>query len=46
MGAVAEAMLQRLEDEVTFNIRDSSPNQGARHLFGRKRRMHDGGRGL
>ena len=46
MGAVAEAMLQRLENKITLDIRYSAPDKCARHLFGGKGCMGDGRRGL
>ena len=40
MRAVAEAMLQRLEDQVAFDVGNGAADQRARHLLGRQRGMN------
>ena len=46
MRAVAEAVLERLEDEIALDVRDRAADQRARHLLGGERRMHHRGRRL
>ena len=41
MGAVAEAVLERLQDEVALDVRDGAADQRARHLLGDQRGMGD-----
>src|SRR3984893_3616680 len=44
VGAVAEAVLERLQDEVAFHVGDRAADQRPRHLLGGEGRGGDGGR--
>ena len=46
VGPIAEAMLERLQDQVAFDIGDGAADQGARHLLGGKGGVGHGWRGL
>src|SRR5579863_2515397 len=45
MGAIAEAMLERLQDEVALDLGHSAADKSARHLLRGERGVSDGGRG-
>ena len=45
MGAVAEAVLQRFQDQVALHVRNGAADQRAGDSFGRERRVRDGRRG-
>lgn len=38
MGAVAEAMIERVENEIALDVGDGAPDECARHRFGLFRR--------
>src|SRR3984893_4907739 len=44
VGAVAEAVLERFEDQVALDVGDGAPHERARHLLGRVGRVRDRGR--
>src|SRR5215475_11671461 len=46
MGSIAEAMLQRLQDQVALDVGHRAAHQRARHLLGGERRMRHGRRGF
>ena len=46
MGAIAEAMLQRFQNQVPLDVGHGAADQRARHLFGGEGRVRDRRNGL